>query len=52
VISGLYPFDVSSIAVLGYVTEEEEEDEDEEGEGEREGEAEAGLTYAPQVSTT
>lgn len=47
-ISGLYPFDVSSIAVLGYVTEEEEEDEEE---GEREGEAEAGLTYAPQVNT-
>lgn len=48
-ISGLYPFDVSSIAVLGYVTEEEEE-EDEDEEGEREEEAEAGLTYARQVS--
>lgn len=35
VISGLYPFDVESIAVLGYVTEEEEEEEDEEEDGDR-----------------
>jgi hypothetical protein len=50
----LYPFDVSSIAVLGYVTEEEEEEEEEDREGEGEGRSgsEAGLTYAPQVSTT